>query len=92
MTLNQLYKPLGQLIAKGHGRETVCIDKPSFTHPLEADGVVYQDISGVRAEVFTMCDGDGFTIINKDGSERVRGGFLLYGASGSPQGKTGNTP
>lgn len=88
MTLNQLHKLLGKLIQKGYGRAEVCIDKPSFRHNLEADGVVYQDICGARAESYEICDGDGFIATRKDGSARMKTGVLLYGIAGCAEGKS----
>ena len=81
MTLNQLHKQLSALIAQGLGRRHVCIDKGSFTHNLEGDGCTILDVCRVDAKPIPQIDGDGWTITNKDGSERERLTVILGGSS-----------
>lgn len=70
MNVNQLHKALGELIAKGHGRKPVCINKSSFHHPLEMDGAVILAVRNVSGPQFiVMTDDDGGTKFNKDGTE-----------------------
>ena len=79
MTINQLHKTLGKLIAQGHGRRKVCIDKPSFTHPFEDDGLVIQDVEDVAVKSVMQLDDDGGTKEDSDGREVYRTCAVLYG-------------
>ena len=73
MTVNQLHKLLGALIAAGHGRKPVQVNKASFRHPLEEDGAVILDIERIDGPKWIgMTDDDGGTKWNKDGSESGR--------------------
>jgi hypothetical protein len=81
VTLNRLYRELGKLIDKGHGRKTVVIDKRTFTHPLEDDGCCMIDVEGVEPAFFNRLDDDGYTALNKDGSERTMSAVVLTGGS-----------
>ena len=69
MTLNQLYKGLGKLIEKGHGRKAVCVDKESFRDNREPDGCTVLDIACVDVRWIVNADDDGGAKINKDGTE-----------------------
>lgn len=85
MTVNQLHKALGKLLEKGHGRKPVCIDKTSFKHNCEDDGVVILPVCGIEiGSVLQMAD-DGGIKENKDGSESFRVNLVLYGESGWPK-------
>lgn len=44
MTVSRLHKQLSELIAAGHGRKPVCINKRTFNHQLERDGVVIMPV------------------------------------------------
>ena len=81
MTLNQLHKQLSTLIQQGFGRRHVCIDKESFTHNLEGDGCTILPVCRVDTALIPQIDGDGWTITNKDGTERERFTVILGGAS-----------
>jgi len=81
VTLNKLYRELGKLIDKGHGRKTVVIDKRTFAHPLEDDGLCMIDVEGVDSAFFRRLDDDGSTALNKDGSERTMSAVVLTGGS-----------
>lgn len=81
ITVARLHKELQRLIDSGHGRKPVCIDKRSFSHPLEQDGAVIFDIDDVLGPMFIgMADDDGFTKWNKDGTESGRRVVLLKGS------------
>lgn len=82
-TVARLHKMLGDLIAAGHGRKPVCIDKASFYHPLEQDGATIIDISGVAGPKFICkADDDGGQAFNKDGTEAGRMTVILFGSLG----------
>ena len=70
---------LGELVESGQGRRPVCVNKASFWHPLERDGTVILDATEAKADTITMCDDDGGTATNKDGSERTRKVFVIGG-------------
>lgn len=70
MTVAALHKRLSALIAAGHGRKPVLVNKPSFTHPCEMDGTVMLSISAVDGPLWIpICDDDGGTKWNADGTE-----------------------
>ena len=79
MTVAKLHKLLGEMVDAGNGRRPVCVNKASFFHPLESDGVAILDVTEAKAETITMADDDGWTAINKDGSEKTRKVFVLGG-------------
>ena len=55
------------------------MNKASFFHPLESDGVAILDVTEAKAETITMADDDGWAATNKDGSEKTRKVFVLGG-------------
>ena len=79
LTLNQLHKQLGKLIDKGHGRDQVCIDKRTFHHPLEGDGVCILAVGGVEFQHINQVDGDGFCVETKQGKEITRRTVVIHG-------------
>lgn len=79
MTINQLHKITGELIAKGAGRRSVCIDKGSFTHPLEADGCLILPVESAALSVYEMMDDDGGADIRADGSVKTSQSLVLAG-------------
>lgn len=83
MTVRELHKQLGKLIAAGHGRCRVCAVRCTFKHPLESDGVVYFDVSGVNVEPVLQINDDGWTKTRKDGSEVYLKCAALFGDSGT---------
>ena len=83
MTVDRLYKILGQIIADGCGRRLVAVDKTSFHDNRENDGCTILPISGVMVYPVPQADDDGGHAINKDGSERYRSICVLYGCMGS---------
>ena len=79
MTVAKLHKLLGALVDEGQGRRPVCVNKASFYHPLESDGVAILVATEAKADTITMSDDDGWTAINKDGSEKTRKVFVIGG-------------
>lgn len=79
MTILKLNKYLGQLIAEGHGRKKVMIDKGSFRHPLEADGCMILPVDEATIHRFNIADDDGGTKVTKRGVECMQTGLVLYG-------------
>lgn len=81
MNVNQLHKALGKLVAEGHGRKPVCVNKATFHHPLEMDGAVILGLkSVVGPQWIAMTDDDGGTKFNKDGTESGTYTVVLEGA------------
>ena len=80
MQVRTLHALLGQLIEQGHANKPVCIDKLSFSHPLEEDGAVILDVRGVTGPRFIpTTDDDGGTKWNRDGSESGKMTVVLVG-------------
>jgi hypothetical protein len=80
MTVNQLHKLLGELVSKGHGRKPVCINKHTFTHPLEDDGANILPVVSVSGpEWIYNTDDDGGVKQNKDGTESATRTVVLRG-------------
>ena len=79
ITVAKLHKMLGELVDSGQGRRPVCVNKESFYHPLEGDGVAILDVTEAKADTITMADDDGWTATNKDGSEKTRKVFVIGG-------------
>ena len=80
MTVSRLHKQLSELIAAGHGRKPVCINKRTFNHRMEEDGAVILPVEGVSGPVFiTTVDDDGGTKFNRDGTEAGRYTVVLAG-------------
>ena len=88
MTLNQLYRRLGKLIKKGHGRKAVCVDKESFSDNRESDGCTILDIACIDVRWIANADDDGGTKVNKDGTESGRTRVIFEGSSYSPEKKS----
>jgi len=59
MTVYALCKILNALVTNGHARTQVCIDKSSFTHPLESDGACILNVTSAEIERTEMMDDDG---------------------------------
>lgn len=83
MTINRLHTLLGAMIAAGHGRRTVCIDKPSFTHNLESDGCVILEVEDAALQTYNRIDDDGGLAVKADGSERTLTSLVLDGGGDS---------
>ncbi len=81
-TVARLHKELGKLIEQGHGRKPVQINKQSFQHILEDDGVVIMDITSIDGPLWiTEADDDGDTKWNRDGTEAGRRAVILKGGA-----------
>lgn len=79
-TVAALHKRLGELVAAGHARKPVCVNKASFTHPLEGDGAVILDVHHIKdPEWISMSDDDGGTKWNADGTESGRYVVIIDG-------------
>jgi len=82
MTVQRLHKLLVQLIEQGHGRKPVCVDKGSFSSPLENDGVSVFDLETVDGPRWIeVADDDGGTKWRKDGSVSGRTVVILKGGA-----------
>lgn len=79
ITVNKLKVFIENAIKNGHGRCKICIDKNSFRSPLEADGATVLDVESVSIDLVEMADGDGFLIVNSDGSVRTKTVMVLKG-------------
>ena len=82
MTVNQLHKLLGRLIAQGHGRRAVMVDKPSFRDNRESDGCVILPAWRGCIKTYPLLDDDGAIATRADGTERDFTGLVLIGESG----------
>lgn len=81
MTINKLHKLLGKLIAEGHGRKTVDINKRTFSHPLEGDGVTIMPVDAIELKNYAVSDEDGGSKITSRGVEITRTSLVLTGGS-----------
>ena len=80
MTVSKLHKQLSELIAAGHGRKPVCINKRTFNHRMEQDGAVIMPVESVSGPTFIgTADDDGGTKFNRDGTEAGRYSVVLAG-------------
>lgn len=82
ITVNQLHKMLGKLVENGHGRLPMCVDKSSFQHNCESDGVVILPVDQCEVEYVLQSDDDGGVKENQDGSESQRRTAVLRGDAG----------
>lgn len=81
MTINQLHKLTGKLIAQGAGRRAVCISKDTFKHPLESDGATILDVSSASLKVFEMMDDDGGGKTLANGRTATKAALVLEGGA-----------
>lgn len=79
LTVGRLHKILGEMVADGRARRPICINKDSFWHPLESDGVVILDVTEVKEQCVIQSDDDGGAKTNKDGTESLRQCVVLGG-------------
>lgn len=79
LSVSRLHKELGRLIEQGHGRKKVHIDKSSFHHRLEDDGVVMLPVCAIQVSRIGVSDGDGFAAVTKRGMERTTEVAVLVG-------------
>lgn len=87
MTVKQLYRRLETIIDAGHGRKHVCVNKQTFTHPLESDGACILEISAIEIQTFEMLDDDGWLKELADGSIGMRTCAVITGGSEAPDAK-----
>ncbi len=81
-TVARLHKELGKLIEQGHGRKPVKINKATFRNPLEDDGAVIMDIHIIEGPAWIpVCDDDGGTKWNRDGTESGSRVVVLKGGA-----------
>lgn len=83
MTVNRLHKLLGAMVADGHGRRSVCVDKPSFKHNCETDGCVILEVYTAKIRTYPRIDDDGGIAVKTNGEERTITGLVLGGADRS---------
>ena len=80
MTVFRQHKQLSELIAAGHGRKPVCINKRTFNHRMEEDGAVILPVESVSGPEFIgTTDDDGGMEFNRDGTEAGRYTVVLSG-------------
>jgi hypothetical protein len=80
MTVAALHKKLGELIAEGHGRKPITVNKRTFYDPCEDDGACILAVHGVEGPRWiNTVDDDGGAKINKDGTEAGKRLVVLYG-------------
>lgn len=84
MTLTKLYLELAALHREGFGRKQVCIDKATFHHNCENDGVTILDVESVEVQWVPLSDDDGGIVTTKAGLERGSNCIVLYGALHTP--------
>lgn len=82
MTVATLHKRLGEILARGHGRKPVCINKETFKDNRESDGCVILGVEEIEGPIFIPnCDDDGGYKENADGSESGRMTIVLKGGA-----------
>jgi len=79
MTIQKLHKLLTKAIADGLGRRKVCVQKDTFQHVLETDGVVILEVKTATVECVYQADDDGGIKILADGSGSIRTCLVLRG-------------
>ena len=81
MTLNRLHKLLGELIAQGHGRREVYVDKSSFRDNRESDGVCIMPVCEIDVQTYELADDDGGWALDARGCVKTRTSLVIYGDS-----------
>lgn len=79
ITVGRLHKELTKLIEQGHARKHVMINKRTFSHVLEPDGVCILPVEDFIVDSYTIADDDGGIATNKDGSEKYKTSLVLIG-------------
>lgn len=77
MTVNNLIQKLIEIRDAGGGRNRVAVDKLSLWDGNGTFNIC--DVHSVECEVINVVDGDGFAIVNFDGSERCRTMVVISG-------------
>lgn len=80
MTINSLQKVLSKLIKKGFGRKEILVDKTTFNHPREYDGITLLPILEIKLKQVELEDEDGGWKEWKDGTLATRTYLLLRGS------------
>jgi len=77
LTIGRLAKILNDMVEQGQGRRPVSV----FKDTLDTGNDTFNLCEIVKAEIelINICDGDGFHVENKDGSERMRSELVLRG-------------
>ena len=89
MTVHQLHKQLGKLIAQGHGRKQVVVDRASFYHKL--DNVIYLYVDYAELSSYQLLDDEGHILRNASYEERSITALVLLGDSYPPNDICGPT-
>ncbi len=89
ITIEQLYKQLGEFVARGDGRKRVCIAKETFTHNLESDGCTILYVHDCRMKTINLVDGDGGTKVNSKGQECYTTVAILFGIDDNERNEDG---
>jgi hypothetical protein len=84
MRLPKLYKELGAILADGPRNVRVCIDKSTFHHNCESDGVTVLDVESIEVRWVPLSDDDGGIAVNSQGVERGYSCVVLYGNLHTP--------
>jgi hypothetical protein len=91
MTVARLHKLLGALVAKGHGRKPVLVNKPTFYDAREDDGCILLEVRGIEGPLWiATADDDGGTKWNADGSEAGMRCVVLFGCRHETSKEHGN--
>ena len=78
MTIRRLHKLLGTAIKKGSGNFRLCIDKATFSHPLESYGALVLDVMGFELAAVPVID-DGGMVTLADGRQKEILSLVFYG-------------
>lgn len=81
MTVGRLHRFLGAMVKAGHARKPVAVNKSTFSHPLEQDGVAVLNVEKAELDWIPQSDDDGGTKVNKDGTEHGKWNVVLSGGS-----------
>jgi len=79
MTVGRMHRILSRLMHEGNSRRRVYIDKDSFRHPCEGDGIVILPVESIKLRWFPVGDDDGGIKILKDGTESISAGIVMGG-------------
>lgn len=77
MTINALHKITADLIAKGHGRRLVYVDKSRITHPLESGGVCIIPITEAALHTREMANDHGGRKVPPNSHTAIRTALVL---------------
>lgn len=80
MQVRKLHRILSDLIHDGHGCKEVCVDKETFKHALESDGVVILPVDHAEVKTYEMSDDDGGLKVNDNGTISQKTSLVLRGS------------